>query len=93
MQIETEKMDERRFIVKMTCKGGAGAGGEVLHMIESMGLEITYVALEQIEPQLYVTTIFIRVTPFELSYFLYFTCMFKIFTSISLEFFLNYDNQ
>lgn len=93
MQIETEKIEERRFIVKMTCKGGAGVGGEVLHMIESMGLEITYVGLEQIEAQLYVTTVFIRVTPFELCYFLYFPCMFKIFMSISLGFFLNYDNQ
>lgn len=60
-QIETEKMEDKRFIVKMTCKGGPAVGGDVVQVIEDLGLEITHIALEQMKPQLYITTVFIKV--------------------------------
>ncbi|KAL5976840.1 hypothetical protein ACLOJK_021174 [Asimina triloba] len=59
--IDAEKIEERRFVIKITCKGGGGIGGEVLRVIESLGLEITYVALEQIKPLHVLTTVFVRV--------------------------------
>ena len=48
-------------MVKITCKGGAGVGAEVLRVIESLGFEITYTALEHIKPLHVLTTVFIRV--------------------------------
>ncbi|XP_010249626.1 PREDICTED: transcription factor FER-LIKE IRON DEFICIENCY-INDUCED TRANSCRIPTION FACTOR-like [Nelumbo nucifera] len=61
IEMETEKMEDRRFIVKITCKGGSGAGGEVLRVMESLGFEITYTSLERIKPQFIQTTVFFRV--------------------------------
>lgn len=48
--------------MKITSKGGAGVGGEVLRVIESLGFEITYTALDQIKPMHLLTTVFIRVS-------------------------------
>lgn len=50
--------------MKITSKGGAGVGGEVLRVIESLGFEITYTALDQIKPMHVLTTVFIRVSTF-----------------------------
>ncbi|XXG56699.1 hypothetical protein AAC387_Pa03g4045 [Persea americana] len=61
LEIDAEKIEERRFVVKITCKGGAGVGAEVLRVIESLGFEITYTALEHIKPLHVLTTVFIRV--------------------------------
>ncbi|KAG9456162.1 hypothetical protein H6P81_000670 [Aristolochia fimbriata] len=61
LEIDTEKIEERRFVVKMTCKGESGVGAEVLRVIESLGFEITYTAIEQLKPQHVLTTVFIRV--------------------------------
>ncbi|XXG48065.1 hypothetical protein AAC387_Pa02g2603 [Persea americana] len=60
LEIDAEKMEDRRFIVKITCKGSSDAGGEVLRIIESLGVEITYTALDKIKPMLVLVTIFIR---------------------------------
>ncbi|XP_058074281.1 transcription factor FER-LIKE IRON DEFICIENCY-INDUCED TRANSCRIPTION FACTOR-like [Magnolia sinica] len=60
LEIDTERIEDRRFVVKITCKGGPGVGGEVLRVIESLGFEITYIALEQIKPMHVLTTVFIR---------------------------------
>lgn len=62
-------MEDRRFIVKITCKGSSDAGGEVLRIIESLGVEITYTALDKIKPMLVLVTIFIRVSFFPFSSF------------------------
>ncbi|XP_058114377.1 transcription factor MYC4-like isoform X2 [Magnolia sinica] len=61
LEIDAEKIEERRFVVKINSKGGAGVGGEVLRVIESLGFEISYTALEQIKPLHVLTTVFIRV--------------------------------
>ncbi|KAL6006158.1 hypothetical protein ACLOJK_040204 [Asimina triloba] len=61
LEIDAERMEDRRFVVKITCKGGPGVGGEVLRVMESLGFEITYVALEQLRPLHMLTTVFIRV--------------------------------
>lgn len=50
--------------MKITCKGSNDAGGEVLRIIESLGVEITYTALDKINPMLVLVTIFIRVSFF-----------------------------
>ncbi|RWR73466.1 transcription factor FER-LIKE IRON DEFICIENCY-INDUCED TRANSCRIPTION FACTOR-like protein [Cinnamomum micranthum f. kanehirae] len=60
LEIDAEKMEDRRFVVKITCKGSSDAGGEVLRIIESLGVEITYTALDKIKPMLVLVTIFIR---------------------------------
>ncbi|XP_068649190.1 transcription factor BHLH6-like [Aristolochia californica] len=61
LEIDTEKIEERRFVVKIICKGESGVGAEVLRVIESLGFEITYTAIEQLKPQHVLTTVFIRV--------------------------------
>ena len=68
MQIDTEKIEDKRFVVKITCKG-ANVGGDVLRVIESVGFEITYAALDQIKPQHILTTIFIRVSHYYYYYY------------------------
>nr|DAD35594.1 TPA_asm: hypothetical protein HUJ06_006234 [Nelumbo nucifera] len=70
IEMETEKMEDRRYVVKITCKGSTGVGGEILRVVESLGFEITYTALERIKPQLLLTTVFVRVSsyPFLLIY-------------------------
>ncbi|KAK1285872.1 Transcription factor bHLH35 [Acorus calamus] len=60
-KIDTEKIEDRRFVVKITCKEGLGVGGEVLRVIESLGFEITYTSLDQIKPQHVLTTVFVRI--------------------------------
>ncbi|KAK1312647.1 hypothetical protein QJS10_CPA07g00819 [Acorus calamus] len=61
LEIDTEKIEDRRFVVKITCKEGLGVGGEVLRVIESLGFEITYTSLDQIKPQHVLTTVFVRI--------------------------------
>ncbi|PIA41780.1 hypothetical protein AQUCO_02200304v1 [Aquilegia coerulea] len=60
-EIDTEKIEDKRFIVKITCKGGVGVGSDVLRVFESMDFEITYAALQQLQPQVVLVTIFVRV--------------------------------
>ncbi|KAK9160226.1 hypothetical protein Syun_006567 [Stephania yunnanensis] len=60
-KIETEKIEDRRFVVKMTYKGGVGVGGDVLHVFESLGFEITYSTMQQLKPHETNTEMFIRV--------------------------------
>ncbi|KAK9102778.1 hypothetical protein Sjap_020032 [Stephania japonica] len=60
-EIETEKIEDRRFVVKITCKGSVGVGGDVLRVMESLGFEITYAAMQQLKPHETNTTTFIRV--------------------------------
>ncbi|KAK1314176.1 Transcription factor FER-LIKE IRON DEFICIENCY-INDUCED TRANSCRIPTION FACTOR [Acorus calamus] len=61
LEIDTEKIEDRRFVVKMTCRGGSGVGGEVLRAVESLGFDITYTSLDQIKPQHVLITIFVRI--------------------------------
>ncbi|XP_068653528.1 transcription factor FER-LIKE IRON DEFICIENCY-INDUCED TRANSCRIPTION FACTOR-like [Aristolochia californica] len=61
LEVDTEKIEERRFVVKIICKGESGVGAEVLRVMESIGFEITYTAIEQLKPQHVLTTVFIRV--------------------------------
>ncbi|KAI3917496.1 hypothetical protein MKW92_003512 [Papaver armeniacum] len=49
IEIDIEKMDEKRFIVKVTCKGVNG--GDICRVMEATGFEITYAAVEQIKHQ------------------------------------------
>ncbi|MCL7030021.1 hypothetical protein MKW94_004858 [Papaver nudicaule] len=60
-EIDIEKMEEKRFIVKITCKGANGIAGDVFRAMESTGYEITYAALDQIQPQHVLSTAFIKV--------------------------------
>ncbi|KAK9138026.1 hypothetical protein Sjap_008620 [Stephania japonica] len=61
-QIETEKIEDRRFVVKMSCKGGGiGVGGDVLHVFESLGFEITYSTMQRLKPNETNAEMFIRV--------------------------------
>ncbi|KAI3934059.1 hypothetical protein MKW92_015565 [Papaver armeniacum] len=59
IEIDIEKMDEKRFIVKVTCKGVNG--GDICRVMETTGFEITYAAVEQIKPQHSLSTVFIKV--------------------------------
>ncbi|RZC51620.1 hypothetical protein C5167_020037 [Papaver somniferum] len=59
IEIDIEKMDEKRFIVKVTCKGVNG--GDICRVMEATGFEITYAAVEQIKPQHFLSTVFIKV--------------------------------
>ncbi|KAI3877779.1 hypothetical protein MKX03_019219 [Papaver bracteatum] len=58
-EIDIEKMDEKRFIVKVTCKGVNG--GNIFRVMETTGFEITYAAVEQNKPQHFSSTVFIKV--------------------------------
>ncbi|MCL7038554.1 hypothetical protein MKW94_009782 [Papaver nudicaule] len=60
IEIDIEKMEEKRFIVKITCKGSNGTAGDVFRAMESIGFDITYSALDQIEPQHFLSTAFIK---------------------------------
>ncbi|KAK9148568.1 hypothetical protein Scep_007325 [Stephania cephalantha] len=60
-EIDTEKIEDRRFVVKIACKGSGGVGGDVLRVIESMGWEITNATVLQISSQEILATIFIKV--------------------------------
>ncbi|PIA64695.1 hypothetical protein AQUCO_00100271v1 [Aquilegia coerulea] len=60
-EIDVEKIEHKRFIVKVTCKGCAGVGNDVLRVFESLDFEITYTALQQLQPQEVLVTIFVRV--------------------------------
>ncbi|KAF9612741.1 hypothetical protein IFM89_003751 [Coptis chinensis] len=60
-EIDTEKIEDKRFVVKIICKGGSGVGSDVLRVFESLDFEITYTSLQQLQPQEVLVTIFIRV--------------------------------
>ncbi|PIA64824.1 hypothetical protein AQUCO_00100352v1 [Aquilegia coerulea] len=60
-EIDTEKIEDKRFVVKITCKGGNGVGTDILRVFESLDFEITYTALQQLQPQEVLVTIFVRV--------------------------------
>ncbi|KAK9102780.1 hypothetical protein Sjap_020034 [Stephania japonica] len=60
-EIDTERIEDRRFVVKIACKGSGGVGGDVLRVIESMGWEITNATVLQISSQEILATIFIKV--------------------------------
>ncbi|KAF5193084.1 Transcription factor bhlh [Thalictrum thalictroides] len=57
-EIDIEKIEDKRFIVKITCKGGVGS--DVLRVFESLDFEITYAALQQLQPQQVLATIYVR---------------------------------
>ncbi|KAI3912568.1 hypothetical protein MKW92_040704 [Papaver armeniacum] len=59
IEIDIEKMDEKRFIVKVTCK--TVNGGDIFRVMETTGFDITYAAVEQIKPQHFLSTVFIKV--------------------------------
>ncbi|KAI3958022.1 hypothetical protein MKW98_020664 [Papaver atlanticum] len=61
IEIDIEKMEEKRFIVKITCKGANGIAGDTFRVMETTGFEITYAAVDQIKPQHFLSTVFIRV--------------------------------
>lgn len=61
LEVDVERMEDRRFVVKVTCAGGTGAAGKVLRAIETLGFDITYAAVEQLRPAHYLTTTFVRV--------------------------------
>lgn len=61
IEIDIEKMEEKRFIVKITCKGANGIAGDTFRVMETTGFEITYAAVDQIKPQHVLSTVFIRV--------------------------------
>ncbi|PIA64693.1 hypothetical protein AQUCO_00100269v1 [Aquilegia coerulea] len=60
-EIDIEKIEDKRFIVKITCEGGVGVRSDVLRVFESLDFEITYAALQQLQPQVFLVTIFVRV--------------------------------
>ncbi|KAI3909274.1 hypothetical protein MKW98_025916 [Papaver atlanticum] len=61
IEIDIEKMEEKRFIVKITCIGANGIAGDTFRVMETTGFEITYAAVDQIKPQHFLSTVFIRV--------------------------------
>ncbi|KAI3995516.1 hypothetical protein MKX01_007318 [Papaver californicum] len=61
IEIDIERMEEKRFIVKITCKGTDGIAGDIFRVMETIGFEITYAAVDQIKPQQVLSTVFIRV--------------------------------
>ncbi|KAF5185737.1 Transcription factor bhlh [Thalictrum thalictroides] len=60
-EIDMEEIEDKRFIVKITCKGGVGVGSDVLQVFESLDFEITSATLQQSQPQQVLVTIFVRV--------------------------------
>ncbi|KAI3935748.1 hypothetical protein MKX01_032932 [Papaver californicum] len=60
-EIDIERMEEKRFIVKITCQGSNGIAGDIFRVMETIGFEITYAAVDQIKPQQVLSTVFIRV--------------------------------
>ncbi|KAI3897524.1 hypothetical protein MKX03_000865 [Papaver bracteatum] len=61
VEIDIEKMEEKRFIVKITCNGATGVAGDIFRVMETIGFEISYAALKQIKPQQVLSTVFIKV--------------------------------
>ncbi|KAI3954748.1 hypothetical protein MKW92_016079 [Papaver armeniacum] len=61
IEIDIEKMEEKRFIVKITCNGAKGVAGDIFRVMETTGFEISYAALDQIKPQQVLSTVFIKV--------------------------------
>ncbi|KAI3950867.1 hypothetical protein MKW98_026294 [Papaver atlanticum] len=60
VEIDIEKMEEKRFIVKITCNGAKGVAGDIFRVMETIGFEISYAALEQIKPQQVLSTVIIK---------------------------------
>lgn len=61
-QIDTEMLEDRRFVVKVSCSGGIRAAARAAQAVESLGLEITYGSIEQIGPEEVLHTAFIKVS-------------------------------
>ncbi|KAI3831839.1 hypothetical protein MKX03_022211 [Papaver bracteatum] len=61
IEIDVEKMEEKRFVVKITCNGAKGVAGDIFRVMETLGFEINYAALDQTKPQQVLSTVFIKV--------------------------------
>ncbi|KAI3831841.1 hypothetical protein MKX03_022213 [Papaver bracteatum] len=61
IEIDIEKMEEKRFIVKITCNGAKGVAGDIFRVMETLGFEISYAALDQTKSQQVLSTVFIKV--------------------------------
>ncbi|KAF3775830.1 Transcription factor [Nymphaea thermarum] len=61
LNIETEMLEDQRYVVKVSCRGGTRAAARAAQAIESLGFEITHSAVERIGEQDVLNTAFIKV--------------------------------
>ncbi|KAL5992652.1 hypothetical protein ACLOJK_013571 [Asimina triloba] len=59
-QIEVDKLDAERFAVKIGCNRAMGALSQVQRIFESLGMEITFNSINQLDNDHMLTTAFLR---------------------------------
>ncbi|OVA08589.1 Myc-type [Macleaya cordata] len=65
-EIDAEKIEKRRYIVKIKWegskgRGGGGDGGEIIRVMESLNFDMTSTSIDHINPQQFHAQFFIRV--------------------------------
>ncbi|KAG9456163.1 hypothetical protein H6P81_000671 [Aristolochia fimbriata] len=61
IRVETERVAERRFVVKMVWRRGAGVAGHVQRVIERLDVQMISVVVNETRPEEMLSTAFVKV--------------------------------